>query len=359
MSAQREPPDVFVAGRPWSFWFGLGLLAAPLASTLARALGPWRASAGLLVAVAAIALGGLVARGRRAARRRQEADRAARRARGEDALRLLRGALADFDPDRWGRRALGTLRLLALNLAPRQDLGPRLAERLAFAVSAVRWGVLDRLNDVLLMANEAELARPAQGRLRAAALSLSAELDGAVCAAGAPLPFHPAAVALACAQAADACDELRGALSPALVADLARILEVLAAPGRVPSGPPRWTLTRRPQAGAATVAVRGADLARALAGLAAHAVEIGVGPIEVAVEASAGEAVVSMRWSAAAGRRVDPRNVIDVLRPLSSYGARIVVEETPPDGGVRVDLFLPSAASRAIPAATARRADAS
>ncbi len=359
MSSRRAAPDLAALGRQSSFWFGVGLLGAILVRVILGAAGLRRTMAGAFLAAAAIVVASFVGRMRCTARIRAEADAQARRIRRDASLRLLRAAVADFEGDRWGRRELDALRLLALNLAPRQILGPRLAQRLQAAVTAVRWGVLDRLSDVRLTADEAGLARQTQARLQAAILSLSAELDGVQCETGAPLAFHPHAVAFACGQAADACAAIRDALSPALVADLREVIDDVAARRDGGGEAPALTAAQLPESGALRVAVRHSDLAPALANLAARVFLAAGAPVHVEVREAETGALLALSWRAARATELDAPSLAESLRPLSSYGARFVIEETPPEGRIQVELFLPLAPAAAARLAASRRADAS
>jgi hypothetical protein len=324
----------------------VALLAAG-AALFAVALGlGLRTALSLAIIGAAVGVANAGLRRRREALRRHRGDEIEqRRTREESAARLLWAASRDFLLAGWGRCDLETLRLLALNIAPGQILGARLAERVARSVSSVRSGVLDRLDDLVSTAGELELAPEAVVRLRSAGRLLAAELDGAVCGTGAKVPFRPPAVALACGQALEACAALRKALRPLLIADAPRLVRWLAGArygGQLRTGA---LVLEFSDADAVRVAVRPLDLTRALDELLGRVLGSagGAGPVRVSHEIVGRKARLSLSWVAPRRGRLDPQALLDALRPLASYGAQLVLEETPEDGRALLAISLPLA----------------
>jgi hypothetical protein len=274
-------------------------------------------------------------------RNRLEEDQA-RRARHEGAVRILWAASGDFLAAGWGRNDLERLRLLAMNLADGQALGPRLAERLRAAIDAVMGSVVDRLGDVVMTANEAELESDGVLRLEAAIRVLVRELDGVAIHPGAIVTFRPQAVARAAGQAVEACAALRESLRPGIASDLAEVVRGIAGTrhgARVASGELLVDLSGL--APGTHVEARPADLTRALDELVVRVFARGplVGPVRLACHGSAADATLSLAWSARDRFQVDARAVTESLRLLCSYGARLAIAET--DDTVRVDAVLP------------------
>lgn len=321
----------------------LALLIAVIAAAaeLAAGVPPWLAFTSAGVAGAAGATAVLIRRGRRLARRRAE-EIQSQAARRESAIRILWAASGDFLAAGWGRTELERLRLLALNLPPGRDLGPRLAERLRGAVSAVLCGALDRLQDVVTTAGEVGLQPATVVRLEAALRILAAELETATCRPGAPPGFRAPVVAAAAAQAIEACNALRRALQPHVTADLPAILHWIAEshhPELVAAGGLRVDTSRL--APRTFVAVRPLDLAQALGELLEHVVGRSAltGPVELGCRSVGSDVLLEVTWRA--GDVSEPAVFAESLRVLGSYGARVTIVERP-HGQVRLCSALPA-----------------
>lgn len=307
---------------------------------------------GALVAVGlcvAVALGAISHRARRSLRSRSD-NRAARDHRRDAAVRILWAASGDFLASGWGRSELESLRLLALNLPAGHAPGPRLADRLRNAASTVLSGVLDRLNDVVLTAREIDLEPAAVNRLEAAIRVLAAELEDSTFRAGQAIRFRPDSVATAASQAVAACGALRDALRPWIVSDVPAIVDWLVQTRhgvRISSGELIVDLDLRP--GESRVAVRPLDLAQALDELLDGVFGRGraTGPVRLAGRLVDQGVVLTIGWAVDDRFRLDPRAVTEPLRVLSSYGARLALEEDAERGSVRLVAELPSASELA------------
>ncbi len=324
-----------------------GFVVAVTAALVALGVGGGALPAALASVLAALATSSAVAGLRRVRlrRRNRTEEEQARRARHEGAVRILWAASGDFLAAGWGRNDLERLRLLAMNLAEGQPLGPRLAERLRAAASAVMGSVVDRLGDVVLTAREAELDSAGVLRLEAAIRVLVRELDGVTFHPGMVVRFRPQAVARAAGQAVDACAALRESLRPGIASDVAAVVRALAEDrhrARVASGDLLIDLSGLPAG--TRVEARPADLARALDELLERVFRGGPvgGPVRLACRATAADVALALSWPGRDRFQVDARAVTESLRLLCSYGARLAIAES--ESEVRVEAVLPAVA---------------
>jgi hypothetical protein len=270
---------------------------------------------------------------------------AARRAREALAIRQLWETARDFDTGGWGRRDLDALRLVSVNLTPQESLGPRVAERLRTAASAVRAGVTERLAAAAATATAIDLAPDAAELLRCAAETLDVELARGACRAGEPAPFATARVADAAQAAVAACGTLREELRPRVVCSLAdalrRAVDAVVARGsdRALGGP---SIDVKP-APLPLVAVLPSDLLEALAGTLTRALAGGrlVGPLSVAAESGSDALDVRIAWAVEDRYALDPSGALEPLRRLAAYGARADVHESIEDSALEIVLRLP------------------
>ena len=275
---------------------------------------------------------------------------AARRAQEALAVRRLWETARDFDAGGWGRRDLDALRLVSMNLTPREPLNARVAERLRTASSAVRAGVTERLAAAAATAAAIDLAPDAAELLRCAAETLDIELARGACRAGEPAPFAPARVADAAHAAVDACAALREELRPRVVCSLAdalrRAADAALARGSAHAGA-RPEIEVKPAA-LPLVAVLPSDLLEALAGTLTRALAHGrlSGPLSVAAENASNALDVRIAWAVEDRYALDPSGALEPLRRLDAYGARADVYESIEDSALEIVLRLPRYVAR-------------
>jgi hypothetical protein len=282
---------------------------------------------------------------RRRHRRRAQEESQAQSARRDAAVRILWAASSDFLAAGWGRSDLERLRLLAMNVAPGQVLGPRIAERLRAATSAVLSGVLDRLADVAATAREVEIEPRVVGRLEISIQILAAELEGVSCRPGSMVMFRPDVVAMAAASAVDACSKLREFLKPSMVSDPAEVV--------------RWlTGTRhreRTAAGelvadlsglgpGARVAARPLDLAHAMDEMLARVFASGdaCGPVTLVCAGGGDDVTLALVWTPRDRQHIDRRSLTESMRVLSAYGVRLALCDAAQSDGIRLETAFPA-----------------
>ncbi|MBP7147301.1 MAG: hypothetical protein KBD01_07130 [Acidobacteria bacterium] len=304
---------------------------------------------GALVAGAACAgLAGGLAGYRRHRRRRERRAAEAGRARlatREAAIRLAWQITGEFvEAAGWGRSDLDGLRLICRNLAPAQPIGPRIAERLRVAASAVAGGAAERLHQLQGAAAALDAGDPALESLGTALATLETELDSVTFRPGEPVGFDPAAVADAAAQVFSSCAELRQLLRPHVVCDLPHALEQVVT-ARHAARRERGELILDLRAHNSHVAVRATDASEALAGLMERVFGRGhvAAPVRVSLEDAGAGLRLGLAWSVDDRLRVDPLLVTEPLRALAAYGMRLSVREAPEQNLLQIEVWLPAA----------------
>ena len=284
-------------------------------------------------------------------RRRREIRRAEERAeearRREASFRMFWQASADLAPDGWARRDLEALRLVARNLRPDDILGERMARRVREASSAALARVVDRLTDLALAGRRIGAPESRIEALETATGRLAALLEEARAVTGEGPPFDPPAVVRTVEALTALADELREAVRPAIVADLARMAERVAHEARR-SFRHELRLNRGAEPARLAVAVRESDLEAAIAALLERLMSRGhvAGPVDLEVRHEGEAARVLVAWTIADRLRVDPEHIAQPLRLLAAYGAGVTVEENVHDQRITVELALPLAEAR-------------
>lgn len=262
----------------------------------------------------------------------------------ETRIRQAWEASREFLSAAWGRNDLETLRLLCLNLGPDQILRVRLAERLKSAISAVLGPVTERL-EALAKASADIGLRPADiQRLAESLRILEGELAGVVCRPGQPIPFDGLLVARAAGEAVAACDELRESMKPLLVSDLLRLVRSYlhgVHPEKIQRGDLLLNTTECPDP--LFVAARTFDLAQSIGPLLERVLTANRlrGPVRLSLTSDDEYGHLVLNWSVVDRFHLDPSRLLEPLRVLAAYGARMVWNEDPENSAASLECWLP------------------
>ena len=265
-----------------------------------------------------------------------------RRERGRrDVKRVFWSVSADFEPDGWAKRDLTELAFLCGNVASDRPVGPRLEARIARSVDAVRFGVVDRLYDLVSIASIVELDRGVIDRLDRATAQLAKELSSGKSHLG---PVAPSRVALAAREAEAAARTLRRLYCEGLESDAGALIAWLIRSRRERQVSQRHaSLEIRGGAISARVRVPSIELTTSLDRLLSSIEELSAPGSSIALKLEPdGERVdLTISWSPCGGA-YSPAGM--VLETLMGYGARFSIDETSGFGGElsrRLVLSLP------------------
>ncbi len=273
-------------------------------------------------------------------------------ARRESAIRRFWQASADFSKGAWARREVTSLLFLCQNLDLEQPLGEGLAKRLRFATANLRGRVLERLADVVSSAREAGLSEDLSQQLFAAWNLLDQRLSECLCRAGEPPHLDTKVLASALGQIIERTEELREEIRPRIAADLAPTLRwlVQAEHGtRLEAGGIEFQLDGSD--GRSRIAVRPFDLVACLTQLLGLIFRRGQieGPLAI-TGADEGESYrLYLDWRVRDRWHVEPATLLEALRPLTQYGARLSVEEDLEGERMRLEARFPRLGEGALP----------
>ncbi|UCF66148.1 MAG: hypothetical protein JSV80_10105 [Acidobacteriota bacterium] len=342
MSARHRHKD---DGALTGIWLLLIAVSLTLALYLALFASPTRPALGAVI----FALGAMAAAAARSVRhRRRRTHEPLERAsfRQAAATRVFWEASGEFDAEGWARAELENLRLLCLNVTDDALLGPRVADRLKRACSAVLGGVVDRMDDVLSTGRQLALQPELLDRLSSARTVLLSQLGGAVCQDGEPPSFLPDEVATSAGQALETIAALRAKLRPQLITALIPLLGRvcgLRAPESLRSGELQLDLDElhdRDQ-----VVVNARDLAQALSELLHRLVRTGglTGPLRVSGSEDEGRLIVRLDWQTRDRWRLAPHRLLEPVRELKYYGVHAELHETIEHSEARLEISFPRA----------------